>query len=85
MTVPINIIQRTNNQQFIFIAHKNPELDDGKYEIEKRFVITGQQYDEAIEIIDDISAGEMIVTFGFQDLAEGQIVAIAYHRHDQLG
>ena len=76
MTVPINIIQRTNDQQFIFIAHKNTELDDGKYEIEKRFVITGQQYDEAIEIIDGLSAGEMIVTFGFQDLAEGQIVAI---------
>ena len=76
MTVPINVIQRTNDQQFIFIAHKNPELDDGKYEIEKRFVITGKQYDEAIEIMDGLSAGEMIVRFGFQDLAEGQIVAI---------
>ena len=83
MTVPINIIQRTNDQQFIFIAHKNPELDDGKYEIEKRFVITGKQYDEAIEIIDGLRTGEMIVTFGFQDLAEGQIVAIGDNKETE--
>ena len=48
LTVPINIIQRTNDQQFIFIAHRNSELDEGRFEIEKRYVITGKQYDESV-------------------------------------
>lgn len=74
LTVPINIIQRTNDQQFIFVVHKKSDIGEENFEIEKRFIETGKQYDNSIEIIDGLSAGEMIVTFGFQDLADGQIV-----------
>ncbi len=74
LTVPINIIQRTNNRQFIFVVHKKSDLGGEFFEIEKRFIKTGNQYENSVEVIDGLSTGEMVVTVGFQDLAEGEIV-----------
>ncbi len=74
LTVPINIIQRTNNRQFIFVVHEKSDLGGEFFEIEKRFIKTGNQYENSVEVIDGLSTGEMVVTVGFQDLAEGEIV-----------
>ena len=74
LTVPINIIQRTNNRQFIFVVHEKSDLGGEFFEIEKRFIKIGNQYENSVEVIDGLSTGEMVVTVGFQDLAEGEIV-----------
>lgn len=73
LTVPMDIVQKTGEKMFLFTAKKN---ENEKLEVEKRFVETGKYYNEKIEILNGIQENENIVVFGFQDLADGQIVQV---------
>lgn len=77
ITVPVNIIQRTSNKQFIFVTNEDSEFSGEKFEVEMRYVKTGKYYDNLVEITEGLTAGEIVVFFGFQDLADGQIVMVS--------
>jgi len=72
ITVPINVVQKTNGEQFLFTATKEGD----KLTAHKRVVKTGKYYGEKIEITEGITQGENVVVFGFQDLADGQNIAL---------
>lgn len=72
LSVPQNIIQATGNNQFLFTA----EEKNGKWFVSKRFIVTGKDYDNQVEIKKGLETGEFVVTFGYQNLADGQIVKI---------
>lgn len=77
ITVPVNIIQRTSNKQFIFVTNEDSEFSGERFEVEMRYVKTGKYYDNLVEITEGLTAGETVVFFGFQDLADGQIVMVS--------
>lgn len=72
LSVPQNIVQKTGSDQFIFSAEKK----NGSWLVSKRFIVTGKDYDNQVEIKNGLEPGEFVVTFGYQNLAEGQKVEI---------
>ncbi|MDZ7777475.1 MAG: efflux RND transporter periplasmic adaptor subunit [Bacteroidales bacterium] len=69
---PLNIIQKTQNQQFIFVA----EQQEGKWVAKKRWVETGRSYDNKVEILNGLAAGDKIITAGYQGLSDDVTIAI---------
>jgi RND family efflux transporter MFP subunit len=69
---PVNIIQKTQNQQFLFVA----EQQEGKWVAKKRWVETGRSYDNKVEILNGLAAGDKIITAGYQGLSDDVTIAI---------
>jgi multidrug efflux pump subunit AcrA (membrane-fusion protein) len=68
----LNLIQRDETTEFIYLAQK-----DGKQmRAEKRLVKTGQSYAGYVEILEGLQAGESIVLVGYQSLVNGQPLEI---------
>jgi len=72
LTVPQNVIQDTGDDQFLFVAEKR----DGGWIARRRTVTLGESYADRVEIQDGLSAGDFVITFGFQTLADGQPVSV---------
>lgn len=72
LTVPQNIVQETGDSQFLFVV----EEENGRRIARRRTVTPGEAYGNRLEIRDGLAAGEIVVTFGFQTLADGQPVSV---------
>ena len=72
LVVPLNIVQETGQEQFIFVA----EQQSVDWIARRRSVKTGESYDDRVEILSGLQAGEQVVTFGYQNLADGQSLAV---------
>jgi len=68
--IPVNYIQSSQDGKFIYIAK---QIGD-KWSAEKRMIKTGMDYDGVIEVVEGLTAGENIITAGFQNLNPGEIV-----------
>jgi membrane fusion protein (multidrug efflux system) len=66
------VVQTTPEGSYVFVA-KNRE---GKTVAEKRTVNVGKNYNGIIEITSGLNIGDAVITSGFQDLADGQLVKI---------
>ena len=72
LTVPQNVIQDTGAGRFLFVAEKQ----NGEWIARRRTVTLGENYADRVEIQDGLSAGEFVITLGFQTLADGQPVSV---------
>ncbi|MBN1938586.1 MAG: efflux RND transporter periplasmic adaptor subunit [Candidatus Aminicenantes bacterium] len=68
LSVLKNIVQETGQEKFLFVA----EPKDGGFVARKRIVRTGAESENRVEILEGLSDGEAVVSFGFQKLADGQ-------------
>jgi len=71
IVVPINIVQNDLKGQYILVAAK----ENNKYVAQKKYVTTGDTYKGMIEIKSGLSLGDKVITFGFQDIEEGQTIS----------
>jgi len=65
--IPINIIQNDDKGKFIFVA----VTENGKLIARKKTITNGEFYGNNIEILAGLSAGEQIITEGYQSLYDG--------------
>lgn len=72
LTVPQNVVQDTGADHFLFVAEKQ----SNGWTARRRTVILGENYADRVEIQDGLSAGDFVITFGFQTLADGQPVSV---------
>ena len=72
LIVPQNVIQDTGTDQFLFVAEKQ----DSGWIARRRTVSLGENYADRVEVRDGLVAGEFVITFGFQTLADGQPVSV---------
>ncbi|TEU09169.1 MAG: efflux RND transporter periplasmic adaptor subunit [Candidatus Aminicenantes bacterium] len=72
LIVPLNIVQETGQEQFIFVA----EQINGGWIARRRSVKTGNSYIDRAEVSSGLQEGEYVVTFGYQNLADGQKLAV---------
>jgi len=73
ITVPVNIVQTTGEEEFLFLAVP----DAGDWKAEKRTVKTGMKSGDRVEILsNNIVPGEMVIISGFQNIASGQLLSI---------
>lgn len=64
VVVPINIIQHSEDGDYLFVA-------EGK-KAKKKIVKEGQTYRSTAEIVDGLKPGEKIITVGYMELVDGQ-------------
>jgi membrane fusion protein, multidrug efflux system len=66
-----NYIQNTENGDVVYVA-----VTDGNKKIAKaKTVKTGVSYNGDIEVVSGLSAGDLIITEGYQDLVDGQVIS----------
>lgn len=68
--IPVNYIQGNQDGKFIYIAKQN----GNQWIAEKRNIKTGMDYNGVVEVLEGLTAGENIITAGFQNLNPGEIV-----------
>jgi len=76
LVVPANIVQQTGAEKFLFAAVE----ENGRWKARKRVVRTGENYADRVEILEGLAAGDRVVTFGFQKVADGQPLSVAEGR-----
>ncbi len=72
ITVPMNIIQTDQAGNYLYTVVENA----GKLTVKKSVVKVGQVYRGTAEILSGLSVGEKIITVGYQDLNEGDLVKL---------
>jgi RND family efflux transporter MFP subunit len=72
LAVPKNIVQETGAEQFLFVAVE----EEGRWTAKKRVVRSGLDFKDLVEIVEGLQDGEFVVTFGFQNIADGQVLSV---------
>lgn len=67
ITVPVNLIQNSETESFVFIAKEK----DGKKIAHKAAVKVGKIYEGKAEILEGLAVNDLLITTGASDLAEG--------------
>ncbi|MBD3377814.1 efflux RND transporter periplasmic adaptor subunit, partial [candidate division KSB1 bacterium] len=75
LTVPVDVLQRTEDKQFLFTAQANSGSQNPSWTVSKVWVETGYRANNQVEILDGLESGDHIVVRGFQDLADGETVS----------
>lgn len=71
-TVPVGAVMKSSEGEFVFVA-----MSEGKNTVAKRkAVTTGMSYNGTIEIKGGLSDGDKVVTTGFQNLVEGDLISL---------
>ncbi|HUR12431.1 MAG TPA: efflux RND transporter periplasmic adaptor subunit [Flavitalea sp.] len=70
ITVPLNTVQTDEKGKYVFVAME----ENGKRIARKKIVVLGEMYNDVIEIRTGLQEGDLVVTEGFQDLYEGQLL-----------
>jgi len=76
LAIPVNSIQKSDGNGFIFVAKPADTENSNKWIVERRTVEASTPYRDQTEITSGLKAGEFVVIRGFQDLADGQQVAV---------
>jgi RND family efflux transporter MFP subunit len=71
--VPMNIMQNTGKDYFVFKAIEK----NGKWYAKKTFVKPGKYYHNQIELLEGVSKGDLLITFGFQQISDGSLLTIS--------
>ncbi len=76
LVVPANLVQRTGDESFLFAAVQA----EGGWKARRLVVRTGQSYADQVEILEGLTAGDRVVTFGYQRIADGQPLSVVEGR-----
>jgi len=70
ISIPVNVIQNSKTGKYVFLA----KASGSNFVASKQVVEIGQIYDGKAEIISGLSAGDKIISQGYQMVNDGQIV-----------
>ncbi|MCS6795802.1 MAG: efflux RND transporter periplasmic adaptor subunit, partial [Raineya sp.] len=70
IVVPINVIQNALEGSYIMVAVE----ENGQKIARRRKVEVGQIYNRSAEIVSGLQAGDKIITTGYQDLNDGDLI-----------
>ncbi|HMC98515.1 MAG TPA: efflux RND transporter periplasmic adaptor subunit, partial [Ferruginibacter sp.] len=73
IVVPVNTVQTDENGKYVFVMEQQ---SNGKTIAKKRPVTVGDMYENKIEIISGLKVGEQLVTEGYQNIYDGQLISI---------
>ncbi|SMO77757.1 efflux RND transporter periplasmic adaptor subunit [Solitalea koreensis] len=68
VTIPVNTIQTTDGNSFVYLA----ETVNGKSTAKKQNVKVGRINNDRAEIVSGLTAGDKLITVGFQGLNDGE-------------
>ena len=70
IVIPVNCIQNADGENFVYIAVKEGSRTTAK----KRVVNVGVTYNDKAEIIGGLAKGEQLITEGYSDLNDGELI-----------
>ena len=70
ISLPVNLVQTDENGKFVYVA----VTEKGKLVAHKKVITAGEFYGNNIEILNGLSAGDVVVTEGYQSIFDGQIL-----------
>ena len=73
VVIPISMVQKSDESDFVYTATKDGE---GKWRANRTSVATGLNYKDEIVIESGLQKGDFLITVGFQDLNDGQLLNI---------
>lgn len=71
VVVPVNVIQNDETSKYVYVLEKQ---SNGKSFARKKIVRVGSVYGEKALIEAGLTAGELLITEGYQSLYEGQLI-----------
>ncbi len=72
VVIPINVIQSDETGKYVFVLLKS---SNGKTTAHRVIVALGEVYGENVEIKGGLNAGDQLITEGYQNLYEGQMIS----------
>ena len=72
VVIPINTVQTDEKGKYVFVLSK---LSNGKTVATKKSIVVGEVYGNNVEIKGGLTAGEQLITEGYQNLYEGQLIS----------
>lgn len=72
MVVPVSAVQKTADGEYVYMASSS---SGNRYIAKRKAVTTGKSYNGKVEITSGISHGERVITFGSQNLVDGDPIA----------
>jgi RND family efflux transporter MFP subunit len=72
IVIPFGIVQHSEKGPFVFVADKNGD----RWLAQRRMLKLGLSTGEQIEVVTGLSAGEMLITAGHNDLSDGQEILV---------
>lgn len=70
ITVPVNTLQTDEQGKYVLVAAN----ENGKMIARKKHVEVGEMYNDQIQIKSGLSAGDVLITDGYQNLYDGQLI-----------
>ncbi len=71
VVIPVNTVQSDEKNKYVFVMEKN---EKGKYVAKRKTIELGEVYGAVVEIKSGLTGGEQLVTEGYQNLYEGQLI-----------
>lgn len=74
IVIPVNLVQTDETSKYVYVLEKQ---GNGKTVARKKKVIIGEVYGDNVEIKSGLTAGEQLISEGYQSLYEGQSITIS--------
>lgn len=75
ITIPVNLIQQGEDGDYVMIVEKSGT--DNQAIVRKAIIRQGQNYNGYVEVLDGLKEGDLIINTGFQDVSNGETVAVS--------
>jgi len=72
IVIPVNTVQNDESGKYVYVMEK---LSNNRIVAKKKTVVIGMVYGNLVEIKGGLSAGEQLITEGYQNIYEGQLIA----------
>ncbi len=72
VVVPVNVVQSDEKGKYVYVMSK---MGNGKMMASKKNIILGETYGELVEVKAGLAANEQLITAGYQNLYEGQLIS----------
>ncbi|MEP7163431.1 MAG: efflux RND transporter periplasmic adaptor subunit [Ferruginibacter sp.] len=73
IVIPVNVVQSDETGKYVYVLSKS---SNGKTTAHRIVIAMGEVYGENVEIKGGLKVGDQLVTEGFQNLYEGQMITI---------
>lgn len=71
IAIPQNIVQRTEQGTVVYVAVK----EGNRFVAKQRIISTGLSYDGKVEVLTGLTVGDLLISEGYQELVDGQVVS----------
>lgn len=74
IVIPVNLVQNDKDKKYVYLAGK--DKDGGDVSI-KKYITIGQDYNDKVEVLSGLEEGDMLITYGINDIKENSKIELS--------